>query len=198
VTGPIIETRTLQTADGASIVADVALAPDDRGGVVLCHPHPLYGGSRFDAVIGAVWSRVLASGRSAVRFDFRREHDRGDAERLDVEAAMEVMGDRRVVLVGYSFGSYVCLRSDGKTVAGWVGIAPVLHDTEHRAGRDQRPTLLVVAGHDQFTPPARVAALTAGWSAVSTAELPGADHFLAGHLDQVAGAVCVFVDDVLG
>ena len=193
----LVSTVSLTTTDGHTLGADVHLADESLGGVVLCHPHPLYGGSRHDAVVGAVWDATIASGLSAIRFDFRRAHDKGDAERLDVASAIDALAPRRVVLVGYSFGSYVCLRTDDAAVSGWVGIAPIVDAEDHAAGQDERPTLLVTAGHDQYAPPAQVAERTASWRNVRSQELPSADHFLAGHHAQVAALALGFVREVL-
>ncbi len=194
---PSVETLTLHTADGVAIEADVVRGAPDAGALVLCHPHPLYGGTRHDAVVGAVWRAAIESGRGAIRFDFRRAHDQGDAERLDVAAAIEAVAPSRVLLVGYSFGSYVCLRVDHPAVAGWVGIAPIVRD-EHAAGCDDRPTVLIAAHHDQFVPLDRLRTVTSAWSSTSLVELPGADHFLAGHHTVVAEHVMAAADRVLG
>ena len=192
-----VSTVSLATTDGHALGADVHLADESLGGVVLCHPHPLYGGSRHDAVVAAVWDAAIAAGLSAIRFDFRRAHDKGDAERLDVTAAIDALAPRRVVLVGYSFGSYVCLRTDHAAVVGWVGIAPIVTAEDHAAGRDDRTTLLITAGHDQYAPPAQVAERTTAWRNVRSHELPSADHFLAGHHAQVAALAVGFVREVL-
>jgi len=194
---PAISTVTLTTSDDQSLTADVALAADSPGALVLCHPHPLYGGTRHDAVVGAVWDAALAAGLSAVRFDFRRAHDQGEAEKLDVLAAVDQLAPRGVVLVGYSFGSYVSLRTDHSCVAGWVGIAPVLHATDHAAGTDSRPTLLLVPRHDQYTPPAVVLERTQSWLSTTVHELVSADHFLGGHHQEVADRTVAFAMAVL-
>lgn len=207
---PFPETITLRAADGVTLTADVARGRPGAGALVLCHPHPLYGGTRHDAVISAVWRAALDAGRSAIRFDFRRQHDGGEAERLDVAAAIAAVVPERVLLVGYSFGSFVALRVDDPAVTGWAGIAPIVADTDPTAradrgagadrvaGADDRPTLLIAARHDQFVPIGRLRELTASWRATEIVELSGADHFLAGHHAQTAELVLAFADRVLG
>lgn len=191
-------TTTLTTGDGQSLTADLALADESFGGLVICHPHPLYGGSRHDAVVAAVWDAGFAANLSVMRFDFRRDHDKGAAERLDVAAAVEALAPRKVVLVGYSFGSYVCLRTDAPGVVGWVGIAPIVDADDHASGSDDRPTLLITARHDQFAPPAQVVERTAAWRSTTIHELPSADHFLAGHHREVADRAVAFALATLG
>jgi alpha/beta superfamily hydrolase len=198
VTAPASTLITLTTSDGHQLSADLALSDVSSGGLVLCHPHPLYGGSRRDSVIAAVWDAARTAGLSAIRFDFRQAHDKGAAERHDVAAAAAALAPRRIVLVGYSFGSYVCLRSDAPGVAGWVGIAPIVEADDHCAGCDDRPTLLLTAGHDQYAPPAQVIERTAAWQHTTIHQLPGADHFLAGHHREVAERTVAFASGVLG
>jgi alpha/beta superfamily hydrolase len=57
-------------------------------------------------------------------------------------------------------------------------------------GPDPRPKLVLVAAHDQFSPPARVAEVTGAWAATESEEVPGADHFLAGATSRVAERAC--------
>ena len=195
---PMVSAITLTTGDGKTLDADLAINHDAVGGLVLCHPHPLYGGSRHDAVIGAVWDAALEAGLSAIRFDFRRDHDQGNAERHDVGAAIQVLAPSPVIIVGYSFGSYVGLRVDAPSVAGWVAIAPILHASEHAAGHDVRPTLLLSPRHDQYATPASVQGRTTTWKSTTFLELASADHFLAGHHREVAERAVEFARAALG
>jgi uncharacterized protein len=95
-----------------------------EGGAVICHPHPLYGGSMHNNVVGAIEEGFVLSGFSTLRFNFRGvgdsegTYDEGDGEVRDVIAACSfmrnVLGDAgRVVLAGYSFGAWVASRTAG-------------------------------------------------------------------------------------
>ncbi|MFP5486676.1 MAG: alpha/beta hydrolase, partial [Acidimicrobiia bacterium] len=124
----------LATSDGHRLAADVAL-PHGRGvdgAVVLCHPHPQYGGNRFDAVVTTLFERLPPAGFAALRFDFRRDFGGGIGERLDVVAALDhldtvadVDGLRRFV-VGYSFGAAVALGTDDRRISAIGAVAPPL------------------------------------------------------------------------
>src|SRR6478752_4139899 len=101
-------TLMLHTADGQDLAAHLAEATaTPRGVAVVCHPHPLYGGNRFNNVVEALFGALPAAGFTTIRFDFRAAHDHGVAERLDAIAAIDaVAGDGSpVVLAGYSFGA---------------------------------------------------------------------------------------------
>ncbi|MET0908214.1 MAG: alpha/beta fold hydrolase [Ilumatobacteraceae bacterium] len=192
---------TFETTDGLLLEGDLHVPDGDEGepsvAVVLCHPHPKMGGDRHNPVVEAVFERLVAEHRAVLRFDFRgvgrSQGDKGDGthERLDALAAIDRLTsatDAPIWLAGYSFGSAVALAVVDPRVTGWLAIAPPLSmlTTDPAAGADPRPKHLLIAGHDQFSPPTATEATTVGWTAVDTTVLPGADHFLGGHLDAVA------------
>lgn len=181
-----MRTLTLHTADGKPLAADRAdPAGEPRGGVVVCHPHPLYGGNRFHPVVDAVFRGAADAGLRAVRFDFRREHDGGVAERLDVVAALDALDGDGLALfvVGYSFGAVVALNVDDPRVTGIVAIAPPLAPGQVPP---TRPALVLTPEYDQFCPPATAAPIVAGWPGATAEVVEGADHFLVGHSTGIA------------
>ena len=93
-----------------------------KGGVVICHPHPLYGGSMWNNVVDALETGFFEAGFSTLRFNFRGvgassgRYDEGEGETRDVEAACRHLeehtgGGGRFVLAGYSFGAWVAARA---------------------------------------------------------------------------------------
>jgi alpha/beta superfamily hydrolase len=158
---------------------------DVRGGVVVCHPHPLYGGNRFHPVVDALFRALPSAGFRTLRFDFRAAHDGGVAERLDLVAALDgLAADTSPLFVaGYSFGALVALATDDARIAGIVAIAPPLTaEAPGHAG----PALVLSPRHDQFCPPERAAAITASWPDTTVDAIEGADHFLVGAAAAVA------------
>ena len=179
----------LATTDGHHLDGDLAEAAGAPvGAVVICHPHPLRGGDRFNPVVEALFVAFGASGFHALRFDFRAEHGEGFAERLDVVAALDHLADRypSVALhtAGYSFGAAVSLSVDDDRIVSKVAVAPPL---SHMAVDPPRqPTLLLVAEHDQFCPPSAVEPIVATWPDATMEILASADHFFAGRAKAAA------------
>ena len=85
------------------------------GLAVVCHPHPLFGGTMDNKVVQTVARALLALGWSTVRFNFRgvgQSAGSWDDGRGEVEDALAVVAQHRVpdqplLLAGFSFGGYV-------------------------------------------------------------------------------------------
>ena len=186
----------LTTTDGHLLAGDLAEAPGAAAGaIVICHPHPLRGGDRFNAVVEAMFVAFPASGFHALRFDFRAEHGEGVAERLDVVAALDHLADRYPGLAlhtaGYSFGAVVSLAVDDDRIARKVAVAPPL---SHMAVEPPRqPTLVLVAEHDQFSPPSAVEPIVAAWPDATIEIIASADHFLAGRAKAAADTAAAWL-----
>jgi uncharacterized protein len=88
-------------------------------GVVICHPHPLMGGSMHNNVVETIRDVFSSSGYSTLRFNFRGvgestgRYDEGRGEKEDILSACEFIkgqGVEKITLAGYSFGAWVCCR----------------------------------------------------------------------------------------
>jgi alpha/beta superfamily hydrolase len=205
-----VQSLTLQASDGVTLEAERKV-PDgpSRASVVLCHPHPQYGGTMRSIVIGALFDALPAAACTVVRFNFRGverssgTHDDGRGELLDVRAAVDAADDARhhepLLLVGWSFGADMTLATPDSRLAGWVGIAPPLRfRTDFDAvAHDTRPKLLVLGQHDEFREPASVVEATESWSTTEIDVIAGASHFFVGRTDRVVEAVRAFVERVL-
>ncbi|HWH31660.1 MAG TPA: alpha/beta fold hydrolase [Egibacteraceae bacterium] len=202
---------TIAGPDGSVLRGRLRLADGaPRGAVVLCHPHPAFGGNMDVWLLPAIGQALAADGWHVLRFDFRsvrtgvdpRGHlDGHAAERADVAAAVghlreEGLADGRLVVAGWSFGALVALLHglDDERVTDWVGIAPAVAPLEElpmsavpvarvRAWAARR---VVVAGeHDQFFAPERMAAV----SPHALRVIGGTDHFFFDRDAEVASAV---------
>jgi uncharacterized protein len=89
-----------------------------KGGVVICHPHPLYGGSMDNSVVEAIEDGFYHAGFTTLKFNFRGvggstgRYGEGIGETADVLAACAFLEgnlgkDEALVLAGYSFGAWV-------------------------------------------------------------------------------------------
>jgi uncharacterized protein len=203
---------TLTTSDGLSLEADLApAARRARAGMVLCHPHPLHGGSMRSIVIGALFESLPPLGITCLRFNFRGvgasegDHDHGDRERIDAEAALttldgELGGARPLVLAGWSFGADVALSVRAPAITGWMAIAPPLryvHDPEGLA-TDPRPKLVALAQHDEVRSAREVGELVQAWAATEVQVVAGASHFFMGRTDRLVQLAVGYVDELAG
>src|ERR671922_3090318 len=111
----MVSRRTIFTADGVSCEG-IITHPDgisQAPGLVICHPHPLYGGDMENNVVRGMAEAFAAAGFVVLRFNFRGvgrstgHHDEGIGEQEDARAAMEWLMTRsgvdraRVFLAGY-------------------------------------------------------------------------------------------------
>jgi alpha/beta superfamily hydrolase len=206
------EAITLEAADGVVLEGEreaPAGGAAPRAGMVLCHPHPQYGGSMRSLVISALFAALPGAGVECLRFNFRGvegsggEFDHGDGERLDALAAVAHLSARLpagapLVLTGWSFGADIALSCSTESIAGWLLIACPL-----RFGRDiaavtgdDRPKYVVLAQHDEFRPPDEVVREVQHWTNAQVHVVGGASHFFVGRTDHVVAHAVAFVDSL--
>jgi alpha/beta superfamily hydrolase len=170
---------------------------------VLCHPHPLFGGTLHNKVVYRAAKCLDALAIPVLRFNFRGaglsagEHDRGQGERGDVRAALDFLAAEfpRIPLLvgGFSFGSWVGLQvgcADGR-VQELLGIGIPVNSTSFDFLQScEKPKLVVQGTNDEHGSWERVeqaaARLTTDTRLVFVQD---ADHFFAGRLDQLDEAI---------
>jgi uncharacterized protein len=192
------ETISLETSDGLTLFGESSAPESPIGALVMCHPHPLYGGDMDNPVVMSVVRAAGASAYATVRFDFRGvrrsggTHDEGRGEKRDVVAALDAAEQlapgNPLVLAGYSFGALVALGVTDPRITRWIVIAPPLTNrtTPLEATADPRPKRLIGPEHDQFTATAMWHAAGSSWANTTVVTVPMADHFLTGHMQTVA------------
>lgn len=200
----------MTTADGVTLHGD-SMGADRAVGrswasVVLCHPHPQFGGDRHAGLVAHLFAALPAAGVRTLRFDFRGvgrstgAHGGGGPERQDVAAAVDAWstdhGDGPLTTVGWSFGGDVSLATDHPALDRWCAIAPPLQVIEPQvmaAAHDPRPTLVCVPEHDEFRPPGEAGPILADWAVTTMAVVGGASHLLLGRYDAVTDLVLEFL-----
>ena len=185
-----------------SLEALMAVPASSSGGVVICHPHPLYGGDMENPVVVRVQEVCAAVGLATLRFNFRGVgasggvHGGGVAEQEDAAAALDAlakaMGGGALAVAGYSFGSRIAalVGSRDNRIAGMALIAPPLGMFDFGFLADTHvPTLMVAGTRDQYCPPDDFAQFTAARPWITSAAIDGADHFFFGKLFPLGEAV---------
>jgi len=193
----------LQAGEGVCLEARVGLIEGARGGLVICHPHPLYGGDMDNPVVVRAAEVCRETGISTLRFNFRGvgrstgSHGHGKAEEDDLRAGVAALQALLppgcpLGLAGYSFGAWIAARvAAGLRPPGLGLIAPPLSRFEFAALEDEAATdLLLVAGtRDPYCPPEAFAALAARLPRAEAVTLDGADHFFFGKLFPLGEAI---------
>jgi len=178
--------------------------------VVVCHPHPLFGGDMHNSVVTVVCQALVEAGVAALRFNFRGvgrsqgAFGDGVGEREDAVAALAYLRRRegvdpaKVGLAGYSFGAAVALVAADEQVAALAAISPPAFGHVMASPAVACPALLITGDRDDVAPPAQVTALGRTLGPQCRVEVvPGADHFWWGHDEKLAQAVVGFLRDSL-
>ena len=187
---------------------------------VVCHPHPLFGGTLHNKVVFHTMKALNGFGFPVLRFNFRGaglshgEHDHGDGEVEDVRAALNWLDAEfhlPLVFAGFSFGAAVGLRAacPDARVKALIGVGtpaiPVAADAEEpRVYRFDflreciKPKLFVSGARDPFGPRAQLEALVASVADPKKLVLiEGADHFFEGRLRELREAIEGWVKQAL-
>ena len=179
-----------------------AAARADLAGLV-CHPHPLYGGTLHNKVVHHTARALQELGLAVLRFNFRGagasqgKHDEGRGEADDVRAALdwltEKLPEAGAVLAGFSFGAWVGLRvgcSDERVRALLgVGLPADNSDLSYLAACS-KPKLFVQGTRDQLgSQPAVEAVVGQAAAPKKLVWIEGADHFFTGHLEKLRHAI---------
>jgi alpha/beta superfamily hydrolase len=198
-TAVIIQNQTIR------LQGMLAEGSDDRG-VVITHPHPLYGGNMDNPVVGETALVFARKGFTTLRFNFRGTggstgmYDNGQGEQSDVTKALGFLKDRgckTLVLAGYSFGS----RINASVVAGGCDITDHIMISPPVAfmSFDDIDTLpftgLIITGeNDEIAPPKQVQAHIDRWRIRPKFQiLPKCDHFYSGCLDPLHKALLHYI-----
>jgi uncharacterized protein len=190
-------------AGAIEIACGVPERKDARDGVaIVCHPHPLQGGTMFNKVATTLDRAFVELGLSTVRFNFRGvgksegAHDEGRGETDDLIAVAEWVRREKpgaaLWLAGFSFGSYVVLRAAARLApAQLVLVAPPVGRWDFSGIEwPQCPALIVQGTEDDIVDPQAVYAWAEQQTPLPTlVRMAGAGHFFHRRLIDLRGAV---------
>ena len=195
------------TLEGPAGPLEGLLQEHDHGSpavtALVCHPHPLYGGTMHNKVTHRVAATLFARGAAVVRFNFRGvgrsegKHDRGLGEAEDSRALLEWLRQRHAGIpawiAGFSFGSWVASRvaAAESGVARLILVAPPVHTQTFEELRTCIVPKLVLQGTaDEVCKPENLARVFPGWAEPKRlVEVEGASHFFDRKLGELAVAL---------
>lgn len=187
---------------------------DATHSALVCHPHPLYGGTMHNKVVYHAMKTLHGFGFPVLRFNFRGaglsegEHDQGRGEVDDVKAAVNWLDSEfhlPIIFCGFSFGTATGMRAacpDARVSAIISLGTPVAVEGRAYAynylRECRKPKLFVSGSRDQFGPQqslAKVVDLAADPKEMVV--VSGGDHFFEGHLLEMQAALHDWISRLL-
>jgi alpha/beta superfamily hydrolase len=189
-------------------------APDAAYAALVCHPHPLYGGTLHNRVVFHAMKALNSFGFPVLRFNFRgaglsqgEHHGQGEVE--DVRVALDWLDHefhRPLIFAGFSFGAAVGLPAacSDQRVKAVIGLGLPVSPIGDRSYEFSflegcaKPKLFVSGERDQFATPAQLKSLIGSLPAPKKLTLiSGADHFFEGRLREMRETIEQWVGDAV-
>jgi alpha/beta superfamily hydrolase len=174
-------------------------------GIVIAHPHPLYGGDMYNPVVESIAKIYQSKGYSTLRFNFRGvgnsrgRYAKGLGEQNDAKAAISYLielGIQTLDLGGYSFGAWVSafVAQQDQTIRRTVMVSPPVAVIDFSSIGYIPSLKLVVAGsRDEYAPGNQIEAMLSGLNTSAHLEIiPGANHFYEGHLEALKSVLSIY------
>jgi alpha/beta superfamily hydrolase len=176
--------------------------------VVLCHPHPLYGGTMHNKVVYRMARGLRHAGAVVLRFNFRGvgrsegRHGNLTGEIEDARAALEWLRERYpdlpFALAGFSFGARAITQLGcSLTGAQWLLAAgfPTRYGAVDYLETCTVRKIFIQSTHDQYGPRAELEGMYARWAEPKQLIwIESAGHFFDGGLDSLEQSVQTAID----
>ena len=179
-------------------------------GIVVCHPHPLYGGDMRNSVVATLCETAVACGVAALRFNFRGvggsegSHSGGPGERSDAAGALTYLRGlpeidaARVALAGYSFGALIALMAADAQLKAVIAVSAPTADDWSSQVSVACPVLFVSGDRDEYCDPEALQHIASAIGPnADLVVMSGADHFWWGAEKRLAQAVSAFLREHL-
>ena len=183
---------------------------DPAGVAVVCHPHPLGGGTLHNKVVFRAARGLEAANVATLRFNFRGtgasggKHDEGEGEQDDVLAAIEWVKKKhpglKLFVGGFSFGAWVstrvaCERPDVSAMF-LIGTPVNKYDFGYLQ-HCERPMLIVHGTQDEHGDVAKLEKIATGIRNAETVIITGADHFFTKQLEALEETMRGWAEEIL-
>ncbi len=183
---------------------------DPAGVAVICHPHPLGGGTLHNKVVFRAARGLENANVATLRFNFRGtgtsagKHDEGEGEQDDVTAAIQwaqrMHPGKRLFVGGFSFGAWVASRVACETpdvFAIFLIGAPVNKYDFGYLRHCERPMLFLHGTQDEFGDVSKLEKLVPTIRNSQSVVITGADHFFTKQLDGVEETMRSWAEELL-
>ncbi|MFX0076258.1 MAG: alpha/beta hydrolase [Candidatus Hermodarchaeota archaeon] len=181
--------------------------------VLICHPHPQYGGNMFNNVVSGVFNKLKQKDISCLRFNFRGvgkstgTHSDGSGELSDVKTCIDFLinekNHEKIIICGYSYGAAIGCSAINYSdkVNGYISISfpwDVMGSNYKKQSQSDKPKLFIQGNQDtvalyetfeenyQFYKDPKIRKI-----------IDGADHFYWGYEEQVADEILRFYNSIL-
>lgn len=190
-------------------------SPSATHAAVVCHPHPLYGGTLHNKVVFHTMKALNHFGFPVLRFNFRGtglsegEHAHGAGEVDDVRSALDWIEREYtlpIIFAGFSFGAAVGMNaaSPDSRVVALIGLGLPVLPVDDRAYdfacllSSPKPKLFVSGSRDKFGPPGKLEALVNSFADPKRlVRIEAGDHFFEGRLREMREAIEFWLQDLL-
>jgi alpha/beta superfamily hydrolase len=177
-------------------------------GVLVTHPHPLYGGDMYNNVVESVGQAYREKGYSTLRLNFRGVglsggvHDHGIGEQEDVRSGLQYLfdlGKRGIHLAGYSFGAWVNALGleTFEHSSRMIMISPPVNFIDFSfLTYNPKIQLVIVGTNDDIAGCRSVEKMMPSWNPEAIFRtIQGADHFYWGKSDELKSIIHEFLED---
>ena len=206
----------IKFASGGLSLEGILNIPEGSGSfpaAIICHPHPLFGGSMDNNVVNSLFSALSQASFILLKFNFRGvggsegEFSQGIGEQEDVSAAISFVSSvkgvdmKKIAIVGYSAGAAFGLPIgfEDNRIKALVAISPPLDMSDFEFLRNcLKHKLLLSGGQDDFTPSSRFLEFCQMLPEPKEYHvIEAADHFCWGYENIIAIKVTAFLNSVL-
>jgi alpha/beta superfamily hydrolase len=203
-------------SSGGLVLEGILAIPEGAGpfpAVIVCHPHPLYGGSMDNNVVYSLSETLTQASLTSFKFNFRGvggsqgKFGQGIGEREDVDAAISLVStvkevdSKRIGLAGYSAGAGFALPAGfhDDRISAMVAVSPPLSMFDFDFLKNcPKPKFLISGSRDELIPINQFIEFCQNLPEPKEYEsIEGADHFWRGYESRLAAKVTAFFTKVL-